>query len=770
MQRFFLIFAYFFLFIFPVGVFAQSEAVYLSFGQRLILSYVLEAAGQAPEVQSEIAERASKVLSRLRATPPQWIKVTSFEEFMQIWRGDWPETHSLSLDLELIEKRADLSWRRCYSDDPLLGQQIQSYYLSQTSLLLNYLGITDALSKEPRLLQLLQGSLAILNYFSGPLLGLNEISASKLKEFFSVLEPRILEKMNGVERVVEQVTSEGLDVAGGHLTQRVIRLFVVGYFKNLGLSSKKQVANLMLGLPIGARPLEKFGAAIGAAGPQLQKLLQILAREKSLDTKLRNVFRELESNVRRVPWTLVSEILEDEKKNFEFQTVDHDPLGVGSMAQVHRGFMVWKGVVRKVAIRFLKPGIEERVREDREILRRLAPVIDSDEILSRANLPKMTPIVDELSRTIEAELNQEETARRQALGHQVYKSMDKKTFKSHGLVLEVGVPEVFVPAGGKTRLMVQEFVDGKKLDEVAKYLEKEIPDLKVKIIEQLARVWVKVVVFGLGLYHADLHQGNFVIDVGNKKIRLSILDFGMSGNLSPQLQDNFIKLGTALKLLNPKAIGAAFWALSDKTKNVITLGKLVEVLTQEVHRLSPQEVANRHLHEWVALVMENGLALNYDFVNLNRGYLILSRMMEESGSSYDLSMIAKEVNWHKIVRIAKIFNGDKDLSLLDFLRLATQELFSKIVPKVDGDPEGAVVANADLELEVDVDVHSQKGPVNLGAIQAVNDFTPKQSYRLTSKPTNYESVKDWINSVSTIMQKPGPTGRQQCLEVLSHGL
>lgn len=651
---------------------AQVNPMFLGFEQRVMVSYILQSAGLSDDEQGILAKRASQLLNSVKSRDVQEINVNSFDEFLSLWKGSWPNTHKLDLDLQILESDATLRWRTFKSDKPDVQGRIDHYIKEQQELLMGYL-LSHKIPVDNKLI------MHAFNYLNGAgelSEGQNQEQQTHLtKEVFKDSGPFVLSYMDEIEKVAADIAKDPKNFGSEKGIQRVIQLFVGGYFKELNLDAKKQAASLLLELPMQSSSLERFGAIVGAAGPQLQKLLQILAREKNMNPKLREVFRSLEANVRSVPWVLVNKILESERSNFELVEVEKMPIGVGTMAQVHRGKLRVGTEVKEIVVRFLKPGIEARVAEDREILRKLAPTIDADPLVRADNLPKVVPIVDDLARTISEELVCKNTIERQKIAINVYRGENRKLFKGYDKTLYLSVPLVFEPKDENSKLLVQEFVSGKKLDEIASAVADEMPNFKTLVVEELARVWIREVLLGTGFYHADLHQGNFKVSVGNHEVHLNILDFGMSGVLSKNLQMNFMKLGAGVDLLKDEAMASAFWDLSEKDKNKIDERTFRDTIFEEVHKIKNGAKPNKKFHEWIAFAMDLGISLPYDFINLNRGYVILSKLLEETGSGYNMSILAKRTGFQKPVTVATMLLRAGDIGLFDMLKMASRGIF-----------------------------------------------------------------------------------------------
>lgn len=618
----------------------ETVRPYLSFEQRLFLSYLVLGAQESSEVQDQVEDRIKKMLERLQKNGVEEVKVQNFDEFMLVWRGQWPGAHKLNIDIELIEAREDMKVRTISSDDPEVQRQIDAYMEDQKDFIRrSFQGINSEMAFAENREELKKRG--------------EQVFADQIAQFDSL---------------GEKIGSTQLKNMNGGM-KRVLELVVGDYFLHLSLASKKQIFNIAMGLPLDASEMEKFEAMVSGGGPQFQKLLQILAREKNISPELLDVFRKLESTVRPAPWVIVEKMLEAEAKNYKFIEVEKSPLGVGTMAQVHRGKMIWSEATRDVVIRFIKPDMMERVEEDRRILSELAPKVDTDPLLKMERFPPLTPIVNDITESVIEEFNFKETMQRQFLARERYITENKRLFKKYGRVLLSYVPQVFKPKKSDSKLMVQELVTGKKLDKAAAAVAEELPDLKRIIVEELARKWIKEAIFGEGFFHADLHQGNFMVDVGPIKIQLNILDYGMAGVLTREVRDGVLQLGVGIRTMDARVISAAFWKLSDKNQNKISKANLDLRMKEEVRAIKKGTSQSRSFEQWTAFAIEQGVVFPSHFVNLNRGFVILNKLLSEVGSEWDMSAIARNSASGHPFRVIKTLFAAEGFSLYDFVRL-----------------------------------------------------------------------------------------------------
>jgi predicted unusual protein kinase regulating ubiquinone biosynthesis (AarF/ABC1/UbiB family) len=427
----------------------------------------------------------------------------------------------------------------------------------------------------------------------------------------------------------------------------MVRTIFTHYYAKLGADSQKQIVSALLGSNLEATPIEHFMTALQNSGPQLQKLLQIVAIQSDLPTEMEKVLKQLEDGVRKVPTIQSGPIFAAEQANYDFRSIEENPLGVGSMAQVHSSELEGPGGTTLPAVaRFIKPGMAERVEEDNRVLSEIAnDILDRDPQYRATGSPRVGPLIEDLSNTVRAELSLPATIARQKQAVQVYeKSFNIKT-RGRTLKISYHVPRV-IPSKGPSQLHVQERVRGKKLDKALADVA-DAAEIKRLLAEKTADLFFHEVLVGSGFYHADLHQGNFLVDkVSDNEFVVNLLDYGMGGTLTRDMQEKLIVLSSALYLNKVKTIVDIFWEISNKDKNRIDRETFAKRVDEQVRNLRARNVVWSD-STWTTFAIDQGLALPYDFINMNRAFIIIGKMLERGGSKETAgSMATKAVLSH----------------------------------------------------------------------------------------------------------------------------
>jgi ubiquinone biosynthesis protein len=274
---------------------------------------------------------------------------------------------------------------------------------------------------------------------------------------------------------------------------------------------------------VGDRPATREGAqalrsTLEELGTTFVKLGQLLSSRSDL---LPHVYiEELTKLVDDVPPTSFAEIeavVRAELGDGVFARVDPEPLATASIAQIHSA-LLQDG--RDVVVKVRRPGIEEQVALDLELLRSTTRLAERRS--ESARLLQLEVLADEVATHLKAELDFREEAGNAELIGSIVESYEGLT-----------VPRVIRPHVTE-RVLVLERIRGEKLTP-EHGLE---PDRAGDLARQLFRAYVQQVA-SEGVYHADPHRGNVLLtDDG----RLALVDFGLLGRLDDDTRTTIAQL------------------------------------------------------------------------------------------------------------------------------------------------------------------------------------------------------------------------------------
>ena len=277
--------------------------------------------------------------------------------------------------------------------------------------------------------------------------------------------------------------------------------------------------------PIG----ERIRLALEELGPIFVKFGQAIStRRDLLPPDIADELAKLQDAVPPFPTEQVIEILEGaygEPVDDVFKYLDREPLAAASIAQVHKAELP-DGT--EVVVKVLRPGVEEKIDRDLEVMRALARL--ADKYWEHGKRLKPLEVVAEYEQTILDELDlMREAANTAQL---------KRNFEGSDMLY---VPEIYWDFC-RPEVMVQERIHGIPISDMDA-LRNAGTNIQV-----LAENGVEIFftqVFRHNFFHADMHPGNiFVIVDDPEKPKYAAVDFGIVGTLNPEdkkyLAENFL--------------------------------------------------------------------------------------------------------------------------------------------------------------------------------------------------------------------------------------
>jgi ubiquinone biosynthesis protein len=218
-----------------------------------------------------------------------------------------------------------------------------------------------------------------------------------------------------------------------------------------------------------------------------------------------------------------------------FAEFDDAPIAAASIAQVHRA-RLYSG--EEVAVKVRRPGLEQVIGTDLEILRGLASLLEENAPELRAYAP--IEIVEEFARAITLEVDLSNEA-----------SNMQRFARNFAGDPQVHVPRLFA-THSTPAVLTMEFVRGIKAKDIAGLDAAGIDRKKLAAggVEFCLRQ-----VFDHGFFHADPHPGNLFVLPGCVIVPI---DMGMMGVLEPELVDALLELLVGILLRDAEKIARLF--------------------------------------------------------------------------------------------------------------------------------------------------------------------------------------------------------------------
>ena len=262
-------------------------------------------------------------------------------------------------------------------------------------------------------------------------------------------------------------------------------------------------------------------------GPTFVKLGQLLStRADLLPEVYLDALSRLRDDVEPMEPGVAEGVVEDElgvRISTAFGSFDPSPIGSASLGQVHRATL---RDGRPVAVKVQRPGIRRQALEDMQVIAELAEFLDAH--TDRASRLGFGAMAEEFRRSLVGELDY----RREAANLTV---LGEILADSPRLVVPQPVDDYTT-----SRVLTMDFVEGRSIDSLGPLgrTELDCEDLADELIGAYLR---QVLVHGF--FHADPHPGNVLLTPDS---RLALVDLGMVATLSPETQEQLLRLLLAL--------------------------------------------------------------------------------------------------------------------------------------------------------------------------------------------------------------------------------
>jgi ubiquinone biosynthesis protein len=443
---------------------------------------------------------------------------------------------------------------------------------------------------------------------------------------------------------------------------REAMLFVVSKLSAVRLAPKiVEQIGLAPDTPPGVRLL-RFIAKV----PGLQKIGQVLARNRNLDPRLRRALIKLENGISDVGIDEIRAIIQRElQSQIESYAIQLKPkiLSEASVSAVV-GF-TWRnpesGRRERGAFKVLKPHIPSSYAEDMKIIGQLAQHLARKHRAEGTNLSKLAETLNEIRLLLEREVD---FPREQAtLAH---------ALSEYRSIKGVRVPHL-IPLLSTETITALTFEHGKKVTEVRLGPAKQ----RVSVAERLGEALLAVPALSRhkdGIFHADPHAGNVLYDKRRKE--LVILDWALTEKLTREQRKNVVLLVVMMMLRDGDGITKAIEDLcllraDGYREGKQTIRKHVERLLDELPLTQlPGPMDAMRLLDDIAL---DGVRFPAALLMFRKASFTLEGVVEDiAGTRVPLdSVIARSAlaNWKETVASLLTLLSPRDWAALDWSAL-----------------------------------------------------------------------------------------------------
>jgi ubiquinone biosynthesis protein len=362
-------------------------------------------------------------------------------------------------------------------------------------------------------------------------------------------------------------------------------------------------------LPATAGTPERLGALVRQC-PVLHKLGQTLARDRRLEPRLRRELRTLEVLPCSVPMAALRAGLQGELGSLEGLAIELDAAAIAeaSVAVV----IGYRDRDRTGVLKLLKPGIEERLERELELLGQVGVHLDAR--CAELGIPRLG--YEEAFRQVRDKLRDEV----RLPVEQRHLTLAARQYAND--------PHVLIPALHPyctRRVTAMERIDGRKVTDV-------VPGTasgRRRLASLVATALLVRPLFASGeevLVHGDPHAGNLLV---TPRGRLALLDWSLASRLSQGHREALVQVLVGALLLDERRVVAMLSALAEGAAP--DTGRLVEVVRRrlgEIRAGRPPDFA------WVVGMMDEavrhaGLRAGSDLLLFRKSLHTIEGVVEE---------------------------------------------------------------------------------------------------------------------------------------------
>ena len=325
---------------------------------------------------------------------------------------------------------------------------------------------------------------------------------------------RGVRNLNRVRQIAQVLTRHGF----GHIVTRIN----LGRFVPVWMLRRKPAPTTEETVPasIGRR----LALVCGELGPTFIKLGQTLSTRPDIVPDA--VLKELRTLQDEVPPFDTSDAMARIEEELGrpvsecFASIETQPMASASIGQVYRAK---DKKDRDVVVKVRRPGIEETIRVDMELLQWLAESLEN--LMPELRIYRPTAIVAELQQLLTRELDYVNEASATARFAKAFADDDG-----------IRIPKVYWDLTGQ-RVLTLEALPGMNVETVVARAETQGVRIDRKLIaRRLVDCYLKQI-FELGLFHADPHPGNILVE---PEAEVGLIDFGQVGSITDEWMDELV--------------------------------------------------------------------------------------------------------------------------------------------------------------------------------------------------------------------------------------
>ncbi len=383
----------------------------------------------------------------------------------------------------------------------------------------------------------------------------------------------------------------------------------------------------------------KLREILESLGPTYIKVGQILSNRPDIMPKeYIDELSKLRSSVNPMSYQEILDILKDEyeKKLFHvFLSIDRNPLGSASIAQVH------KAVLKDgtdVVIKVQRRDIKEIMVADIRVLKKALGMLHVQKLFK--NIVSFDEVLDELLNTTLEEMN-----------FLIEAEHIEEFYQENKEIKYIKVPKVIKKLTTE-KVIVMEYIDGFNVSQINE-LNDNGYDLD-EIGSKLADNYIYQAL-DIGYFHADPHPNNIIITNG----KIGYIDFGMMGRLNSRNKELLRQCMIAIFNNDIKEVERILLIIGD-TKKEINHSRLcrdLQLILDKNKSMGIKDInITKFANELLNILGSNGISLPKDITMLVRGIVVLEGTLEVV--SPDINLLQVFENRVKNMSIKSILNKE----------------------------------------------------------------------------------------------------------------
>jgi ubiquinone biosynthesis protein len=364
---------------------------------------------------------------------------------------------------------------------------------------------------------------------------------------------------------------------------------------------------------------ERFRMALEELGPAFIKLGQMMGnRPDLLAPDWAAALEKLQDSVPPFPTAEAREVVVaqfGQPVESLFASFGESPIASASMAQVYRAELSEGG---EVAVKVQRPGIEDIVKVDLEIMFQLAHLLER--YVQGMDVLNPVSICEEFERTILKELDFALEA----------SQMERFAQASTELAF-FNVPKIHRSRTGR-RVLTTEFIHGTKVSNLAGLRQAGLDPARVA--KTLSQVLLHQV-FRQGFFHADPHPGNVLILPDG---RVCFLDYGMVGSLSPAHRERLLDILVGVATQDAGRIAKTLLQLAYQPSDIVE--DMEYQVSELLEAYSFVALSNFRIGEFlnrlIRLIIRNKLRMPPGFYLMLKAVVTLEGVARRMDPSFDM--------------------------------------------------------------------------------------------------------------------------------------